>query len=81
MSFVDYENKGAYSIITINNPSQLNALNSQVLDDLNAALDQIDVVYSCRLGNSGNDFDMSPEKQNRAACIVVGGNYCAGACG
>lgn len=43
MSFVDYENKGAYSIITINNPSQLNALNSQVLDDLNAALDQIDV--------------------------------------
>ena len=43
MSFVDYENKGAYSIITINNPSQLNALNSQVLDDLNAALDQIGV--------------------------------------
>ena len=43
MSFVDYENKGAYSIITINNPSQLNALNSQVLDDLNAALDQIDL--------------------------------------
>lgn len=43
MSFVSYENKGAYSIITINNPSQLNALNSQVLDDLNAALDQIDL--------------------------------------
>lgn len=43
MSFVNYENKGAYSIITINNPSQLNALNSQVLDDLNAALDEIDL--------------------------------------
>lgn len=43
MSFVNYENKGAYSIITINNPSQLNALNSKVLDDLNAALDEIDL--------------------------------------
>lgn len=43
MSFVNYENKGAYSIITINNPSQLNALNSKVLDDLSAALDEIDL--------------------------------------
>ena len=43
MSFVKYENKGAISVITIDNPSQLNALNSQVLDDLNAALDQIDL--------------------------------------
>ncbi|MCH4013256.1 MAG: enoyl-CoA hydratase-related protein [Solobacterium sp.] len=43
MSFVDYEDKGAYGVITINNPKQLNALNSQVLDDLNAALDQINV--------------------------------------
>lgn len=43
MSFVDYEDKGAYGVIAINNPKQLNALNSQVLDDLNAALDQINV--------------------------------------
>lgn len=43
MSFVDYEDKGAYGVININNPKQLNALNSQVLDDLNAALDQINV--------------------------------------
>lgn len=43
MSFVDYEDKGAYGVITINNPKQLNALNSQVLDDLDAALDQINV--------------------------------------
>ena len=43
MSFLDYDDKGAYGVITINNPKQLNALNSQVLDDLNAALDQINV--------------------------------------
>jgi enoyl-CoA hydratase len=43
MSFVDYEDKGAYGVVTINNPKQLNALNSHVLDDLNAALDQINV--------------------------------------
>ena len=43
MSFVDYECKGAYGVITINNPKQLNALNSAVLDDLSAALDQVDV--------------------------------------
>ena len=43
MSFVDYECKGAYGVITINNPKQLNALNSAVLDDLNAVLDKVDV--------------------------------------
>ena len=43
MSFVNYENKGAYSIITMNRPEALNALDSSVLDDLSAALDQIDL--------------------------------------
>jgi len=43
MSFVNYENKGAYSIITMNRPEALNALDSNVLDDLSAALDQIDL--------------------------------------
>ncbi|MBO7703665.1 MAG: enoyl-CoA hydratase/isomerase family protein [Solobacterium sp.] len=43
MSFVNYENKGAYSIITMNRPEALNALDSTVLDDLSAALDQIDL--------------------------------------
>lgn len=44
MSLVTYESKGAYGIITINNPKQLNALNSQVLDDLNAVIDGIDLA-------------------------------------
>jgi enoyl-CoA hydratase len=43
MSFVTYENKGAYGIITMNRPQALNALDSAVLEDLNAALDQVDL--------------------------------------
>ncbi len=43
MSFVNYEAKGAYSIITMNRPEALNALDSSVLDDLSAALDQVDL--------------------------------------
>lgn len=42
MSFVDYEVKGQVGIITINRPKALNALNSEVLDDLNAAFDAVD---------------------------------------
>ena len=43
MEFVNYEVEGAVGIITINRPKALNALNSQVLDDLNAALDGVDL--------------------------------------
>ena len=43
MEFVNYEVEGAVGIITINRPKALNALNSQVLDDLNAALDAVDL--------------------------------------
>ncbi len=43
MGFVNYEVKGKYAVITINRPEAMNALNSQVLDDLNAVLDGIDV--------------------------------------
>jgi enoyl-CoA hydratase len=42
MSFVQYETKDAVGILTLNRPQALNALNSQVLDDLNAALDGVD---------------------------------------
>ncbi len=42
MGFVDYEVKGQIAVMTINREKALNALNSQVLDDLNAVLDGVD---------------------------------------
>ena len=43
MSFVLYEVKENVAVITINRPEALNALNSAVLDELNAVIDGIDV--------------------------------------
>ncbi len=43
MGFVDYEVKGNIAIITINREKALNALNSEVLDDLEKAFDGVDV--------------------------------------
>ncbi len=43
MGFVDYEVEGAVGLITINRPKALNALNSQVLDDLAAVIDGVDL--------------------------------------
>ena len=42
MGFVDYEAKGNYAIITINREQALNALNSEVLDELDKVLNGID---------------------------------------
>ncbi|MCR4764472.1 MAG: enoyl-CoA hydratase/isomerase family protein [Lachnospiraceae bacterium] len=41
MALVNYETKEAVGIITINRPEALNALNSAVLDELNAVLDGV----------------------------------------
>ena len=43
MDFILYEVDGAVGTITINRPKALNALNSQVLDELDATLDAIDL--------------------------------------
>ena len=43
MDFILYEVDGAVGTITINRPKALNALNSQVLDELNATLDAVDL--------------------------------------
>ena len=40
--FIKYEEEGLISILTINRPKALNALNSEVLDELNKTLDIID---------------------------------------
>ena len=41
--FILYEVEGAVGTITINRPKALNALNSQVLDELNSTLDSVDL--------------------------------------
>ncbi len=43
MSLVLYEQKGAYGVITINRPEALNALNSQVLDELEATFKAVNL--------------------------------------
>ena len=40
--FIKYEEEGEISILTINRPKALNALNSQVLEELGKTLDTID---------------------------------------
>lgn len=44
MEFVLYEQKGAVGIITINREKALNALNSTVLEEIDAALDGVDLA-------------------------------------
>ena len=43
MEFITYEQDGFVGVITINRPKALNALNSQVLDELNATLDAVNL--------------------------------------
>lgn len=43
MEFINYEVEGAVAVLTINRPKALNALNSVVLDEINEAIDAIDL--------------------------------------
>ena len=43
MGFIDYEVEGAVGIITINRPKALNALNEEVLNDLEKTFDAVDL--------------------------------------
>lgn len=43
MEFVTYEQNGYIATLTINRPKALNALNSQVLSEINEALDLVDI--------------------------------------
>lgn len=59
MGFVNLEQKGHVGIVTIDRQEALNALNSQVLDDLSAALDQVnhnDEIYVVVLTGAGRSF-------------------------
>ena len=52
MSFVTLEQKGPVGIITMNRPDALNALNEQVLRDLDAVLDRCPPSLPWRPRNS-----------------------------
>jgi len=56
MEFVTYEVDGLISIITINRPNALNALNSRVLEELDQILDYVDTasVRALILTGAGN---------------------------
>ena len=43
MSFVHSQQEGPILILTLDRPQALNALNAQVLDDLDRALDAVDL--------------------------------------
>lgn len=43
MEFINYEVEGAVAVLTINRPKALNALNSTVLEEIDATLDAIDL--------------------------------------
>ena len=43
MEYIVYEQKGAYAVITISREKALNALNSQVLDELDKTLDRVNL--------------------------------------
>ena len=43
MEFITYEVEGAVGVITINRPKALNALNSQVLEEIDKTLDGVDL--------------------------------------
>ena len=78
MSFVTLEAKGPIGILTMNRPEALNALNEQVLRDLDAALDQAaaqDDILVLVLTGAGRSFvagadiaqmkDLSPMEAKR----------------
>ena len=59
MSFVKVEKQGHVAVMTISRPEALNALNSQVLTDLDAAIDQVEndaEVYVAILTGDGRSF-------------------------
>ena len=59
MSFVAFEQRGPIGVLTMNRPEALNALNEQVLRDLDAALDAVaanDEVLVVILTGAGRSF-------------------------
>ena len=59
MAFVELEKQGHVGILTVNRPEALNALNSQVLVDLETAIDAVEAdeeIYAAILTGAGRSF-------------------------
>ena len=67
MSFVTLEHRGPVGLITMNRPEALNALNDQVLRDLDAVLDQVEADPDCAFLREMPEYGTMVEKYRRAA--------------
>ena len=56
MSFIKTESENHVALLTIDRPKALNALNSQVLSELDAAIDALDLSDVRCLIITGNDY-------------------------
>ncbi len=59
MAFVTLEHRGPVALVTMNRPEALNALNDQVLRDLDAVLDEVeadDSVLVAVITGAGRSF-------------------------
>ena len=66
MSFVKYEPKGNIAYLIIDREKALNALNSQVLADLDAALDAVDLSeIRCLIAAAQARSPLSPARTSR----------------
>ena len=69
MGFVKLEKQGHVGIVTIDRQEALNALNSQVLSDLDAVIDQVaadDEIYVMILTGAGRSFVAGRQEVRRA---------------
>ena len=89
MGFVTYEQEGYVGIVTINRPKALNALNTEVLKDLETVLDSIDInetraviitgageksfVEGAAFGKFGNDIFLKLESLPIPTIAAVNG--------
>ena len=91
MGFIDYEVDGQVGIITINRPKALNALNSEVLKDLDATIDAVDLdAIRCLItltkaegeafGKAGNDVFRKIETLPIPVIAAVNGFALGGGC-
>ena len=68
MEFIKYEEQGEVGIVTISREKALNALNSQVLEELDATFDAIDVnkIRAVVLTGAGATFPygIDPDDKN-----------------